>query len=97
MKKKNIKKSKKITFTFLQDVKHDIYYPNVIEIFDTDYNLIKELNIRVDSTDLAIKEVSLRLPTKFDDKQLPSTFIIKINKRSIAGKNALACDEIIFN
>ena len=95
--KKNIKKSKKITFTFLQDVKHDIYYPNVIEIFDTDYNLIKELNIRVDSTDLAIKEVSLRLPTKFDDKQLPSTFIIKINKRSIAGKNALACDEIIFN
>jgi hypothetical protein len=95
--KKHIKESKKITFTFLQDVKHDIYYPNVIEILNANYKLIKKLNIRVDRTDLGIKEVSLRLPIEFDDKQLPSTFIVKINKRSIAGKNALACDEIIFN
>jgi hypothetical protein len=95
--KKHIKESKKITFTFLQDVKHDIYYPNVIEILNANYKLIKKLNIRVDRTDLGIKEISLRLPIEFDDKQLPSTFIVKINKRSIAGKNALACDEIIFN
>jgi hypothetical protein len=95
--KKHIKKSKKITFTFLQDVKHDIYYPNVIEILDTDYKLIKKLNIQVDRTNLAIKEVSLRLPSEFDNKHLPSTFIIKIKKRSIDGKNALACDELIFN
>ena len=95
--KRHIKKSKKITFTFLQDIKHDIYYPNVIEILDSDYKLIKKLNIQVDRTDLATKEVFLRLPAESDYKQLPNTFIIKINKRSIAGKNALACDEIIFN
>jgi len=41
--------------------------------------------------------VSIDLPSKFDDKQLPNIFIVKINKHNISGKNALACDEIIFN
>jgi hypothetical protein len=95
--KKYIKKSKKITFTFLQDIKHDIYYPNVIEILDTDYKLIKKLNILVDRSSLSTKEVTFKIPSKFDDKQLPDTFILKINRRNIRGKNTLACDEIIFN
>ena len=46
---------------------------------------------------LNTKEVTITLPTEFDDEQLPEDFIIKINKRKIVGKNALACDEIIFN
>ena len=95
--KKYIKNSKKITFTFLQDIKHDIYYPNVIEILDTDYKLIKKLNIRFDRSSLATKEVTVKIPSKFDDEQLPDTFILKINRRNIRGKNTLACDEIIFN
>jgi hypothetical protein len=95
--KRFINKSSKITFSFLQDTKHNIYYPSVIEILDTDYKLIKRLKLSTDITKLATKEVSINLPTKFDDEQLPKVFIVKINKRKRAGKNALACDEIIFN
>jgi hypothetical protein len=95
--RKFINKSKKITFSFLQDRKHAIYYPSVIEILDTDYKLIKKIKLPIDRTNLATKEVSIKLPTKFDDEQLPEIFIVKINKGNIAGKNALACDEIIFN
>ncbi len=95
--KKYINKSKKITFSFLQDTKHAIYYPSIIEILDTDYKLIKRLKLPTDIENLATKEVSINLPTEFDDEQLPKVFIVKINKRKRAGKNALACDEIIFN
>ena len=95
--KKHIKGSKKITFSFLQDTKHAIYYPSVIEILDTNYKLIKKLNPLVDKTDLATKEMSINLPSKFDDEQLPDTFIVKISRSNVDGKNALACDEIIFN
>ncbi|MDG2435942.1 MAG: hypothetical protein P8L89_02455 [Polaribacter sp.] len=51
----------------------------------------------VDKTDLATKEMSINLPSKFDDEQLPDTFIVKISRSNVDGKNALACDEIIFN
>ena len=95
--KQHISKSKKITFSFLQDVKRKIYYPSSIEIFDKNYKLVKRLNLTKDNSTLQIKEVSIGLPTKFDDEQLPNTFIVKINKHNINGKNALACDEIIFN
>jgi hypothetical protein len=95
--KKHIKKSKKITFSFLQNIKHAIYYPSVIEILDINYNLIKQISIPINKASLAKKEVSINLPSKFDDKQLPNIFIVKINKHNISGKNALACDEIIFN
>ena len=95
--KKEIAESKKITFSFLQDTKHHIYYPSTIEILDKDLNVIKEHNLSLDSVLLNTKEVTIILPTEFDDEQLPEDFIIKINKRKIVGKNALACDEIIFN
>lgn len=95
--KAGISKSKKITFSFLQDVKHHIYYPDVIEILDTNNNIIKKLKVKKDDSNLDIKEVSIELPTKFDDEQLSDSFIIKVKKQNIGGKNALACDEIIFN
>ena len=95
--KKHISESKKITFSFLQDIEHKIYYPTSIEILDENYKLIKKTKISSISNSLESKEISIKLPTKFDDKQLPNTFIVKVNKRKIEGKNALACDEIIFN
>ena len=95
--KEQIKKSKKITLSFLQDTKHAIYYPSVIEILDTDFKVIKKLNIALDNTNLATREISLDLPTPFDDERLPDTFILKITRSITEGKNALACDEIIFN
>jgi hypothetical protein len=95
--KEQIKQSKKITFSFLQDTKHSIFYPSVIEILDTNYKIVKKLTLPLDNTELATKEVSIDLPTKFDDEQLPNTFIVKISKSITTGKNALACDEVIFN
>lgn len=95
--KKFIEVSRKITFSFLQDTKHSIYYPSSIEILDLDHNLIKTLKLPLDKTSLATKEVSIILPTQFERKQLSNIFIVKINKNKFKGKNALACDEIIFN
>jgi hypothetical protein len=95
--KKFIELSRKITFSFLQDTKHSIYYPSSIEILDSDNKLIKTLKLPLDETSLATKEISISLPTQFTKKQLPDIFIVKINRNNIKGKNALACDEIIFN
>jgi hypothetical protein len=95
--KSQIKPSKKITFSFLQDTKHSIFYPSVIEILNTDYKLITKFKLPFDEEELARKEISLDLPTQFDDEQLPDTFIIKITRSTKTGKNALAADEIIFN
>ncbi|WP_435800382.1 DUF4838 domain-containing protein [Polaribacter sp.] len=95
--KKDISKSKKMIFSFLQDTKHAIYYPSSIEILDTNYKLIKKINLPPDKSNLETKEVSLTLPTEFDKEQLPKKFIVKVNKLNIVSKNALACDEIIFN
>ena len=95
--KKHISESKKITFSFLQDIKHKIYYPSSIEILDENYKVIKKLKINPVFNVLESKEISIKLPTQFDDKQLPNNFIIKVNKQITEGKNALACDEIIFN
>ena len=95
--KKFIEQSRKITFSFLQDTKHSIYYPSSIEILDLNSNIIKTLKLPADKTSLATKEISIALPTEFDKKQLSDIFILKINKNNIKGKNALACDEIIFN
>ena len=95
--KKFIELSRKITLSFLQDTKHSIYYPSSIEILDSDNNLIKTLKLPLDETSLATKEISISLPTQFGKKQLPDIFIVKINRNNIKGKNALACDEIIFN
>jgi hypothetical protein len=95
--KEQIKQSKKITVSFLQDIKHSIFYPSAIGILDTNYNLIKNIQLPLDQEILGTKEVSIDLPTQFDDEQLPKTFILMIKKHNIVGKNALACDEIIFN
>ncbi|APZ46805.1 hypothetical protein BW723_11145 [Polaribacter reichenbachii] len=95
--KAGVSESKKITFSFLQDVKHHIYYPGSIEILDNNKQIIKKIKLKSDDSNLDTKEVSIELPTKFDDKQLPDSFIVKVKKRNIGGKNALACDEIIFN
>ena len=95
--KKHIAKSKKIIFSFLQDTKHKIYYPSSIEIMDKNYKVIKKLKINSVTNALESKEISIELPKKFDDKQLPNNFIVRINKHIMNGKNALACDEIIFN
>lgn len=95
--KKGIAKANKITFSFLQDIKHHIYYPSTIEILDTDLKLIKKLQIQPDKRQLDIKEISIQLPKKLDDIQLPDAFVIKVTKNKKTGKNAIACDEIIFN
>ncbi|WP_397446353.1 DUF4838 domain-containing protein [Polaribacter sp. R77954] len=95
--KKGIAKSEKITFSFLQDTKHNIYYPSTIEILDTNYKVIKAIEIQPSQKLLDTKETSIELPKKLDDIQLPDSFIIKIKKHSTTGKNAMACDEIIFN
>ena len=97
IKKEDIKNAKKITFSFLQDIKHKIYYPQTIEILDLNFKNIKKLNLTNDKTMLGTKEVTINLPTEFDNEQLPDNFIIKIGKLKLKGKNALACDEIIFN
>ena len=48
--KLQITKSKQITFSFLQDSKHHIFYPSSIEILDTDFKLIKKHNLIPDNT-----------------------------------------------
>lgn len=95
--KKGVEKADKITFSFLQDSKHHIYYPSSIEILDPDFKTIKKIEVQSDINQLDIKEISIMLPKKLDDIQLPDAFIIKVNKHKKTGKNALACDEIIFN
>ena len=95
--KKHISQSSKITFSFLQDIKHKIYYPSSIEILDENKKLIKKLNINSISGLLESKEISIKLPSAYEDIQLPETFLVKVNKQKIKGKNAIACDEIIFN
>ncbi|MDG1396884.1 MAG: DUF4838 domain-containing protein [Polaribacter sp.] len=95
--KKGLEKAEKITFSFLQDTKHHIYYPNSIEILDLKYKVIKKLKLQTSDKLLETKEISIDLPAKMDDKQLPENFIVRVSKRVINGKNALACDEIIFN
>ena len=64
---------------------------------DEDYKIIKRIKLKTDTTVLDTKEVSIDLPSEFDNKQLSNSFIIKVIKPTIAGKNTLACDEIIFN
>ncbi|OIP47123.1 MAG: hypothetical protein AUK46_06360 [Flavobacteriaceae bacterium CG2_30_31_66] len=95
--KSAISKSKKITFSFLQDKKHKIYYPSLIEILDMNNKSIKKISITSDEDLLNTKEVSIDLPTDFDNLQLPEYFKISIKRADVSGKNSLACDEIIFN
>ncbi|WP_439131619.1 DUF4838 domain-containing protein [Polaribacter sp.] len=95
--KEGIAKAEKITFSFLQDLKHNIYYPSAIEILDTDYKVIKKLKLLPSTIPIETRETSIELPKALDDVQLPNHFLIKIHKHSTKGKNAMACDEIIFN
>ena len=95
--KKEIAKSTKITMSFLQDVKHDIFYPSVISILTTKNKVIKKYTVPIDKDFLNTKEITIDLPTKLDDEALSETFILKIEKQTVSGKNALACDEIIFH
>ena len=95
--RKYIEKSTKITMSFLQDAKHNIFYPSEIKILDEDEKLIKKLVVPLETTMLNTREITVNLPTKLDDKELPKTFILKIEKQKVKGKNALACDEIIFH
>ena len=95
--KAGIVKAEKITFSFLQDTKHKIYYPSAIEILDTNYKVIKKIKLQPKTINLETREISIELPKKLDDIQLPDSFIIKVTKNTTNGKNALACDEIMFN
>ncbi|MFY9242665.1 MAG: DUF4838 domain-containing protein [Polaribacter sp.] len=94
---KEIKGSDKITFSFLQDTKHNIYYPGSIEIVNSQNKIVRKIELSPETQKLTTKEVTIKLPTEFDDNQLSQEFIVRIKKQSIAGKNAIACDEIIFN
>ena len=95
--RKNIEKSTKITFSFLQDTKHRIFYPSSIEILDKKNKKLKKITLKKDNSKLDTKEITIDLPSKFDRNQLSENFFIKINRAEIEGKNAMACDEIIFN
>ena len=95
--KNNIVDAKKISISFLQDTRHAIYHPSSIEILDTDYKLIKKINLKFKQDKLALKEVTIELPNEYDQIPLPETFILKIKKQKVNGKNLLACDEIIFH
>nr|WP_298993709.1 DUF4838 domain-containing protein [uncultured Polaribacter sp.] len=95
--RKNIEKSTKITFSFLQDTKHRIFYPSSIEILDKKNKKLKKITLKKDNSKLDTKEITIDLPSKFDRNQLSESFFIKINRAEIEGKNAMACDEIIFN
>ena len=95
--KSEISKSSKITFSFLQDLKHKIYYPSVIEILNNKEKVIKKLKLNLYQDKLATKEITIDLPNKYDSNQLTDTFYIKIHRSKNEGKNAMACDEIIFN
>jgi hypothetical protein len=95
--KSSVSKAKKITFSFLQDKKHKIYYPSFIEIVDLNNKLIKKISVTANEDVLNTKEISIDLPTEYDNLQLPEYFKIVIKRAEISGKNALACDEVIFN
>ncbi|WP_105045166.1 DUF4838 domain-containing protein [Polaribacter gangjinensis] len=95
--KSSISKAKKITFSFLQDKKHKIYYPSFIEIVDMNNKLLKKISVPTSEDVLNTKEISIDLPSDYDKLPLPEYFKIVIKRAEISGKNALACDEVIFN
>ena len=95
--KKGLTKSSKITFSFLQDRKHKIYYPSLIEILNKNKKVIKKLRLKPDNSQLASKEITIDLPNRFDREKLSEDFYLKIYRSKNEGKNAMACDEIIFN
>lgn len=95
--KRHISESKQITFSFLQDTKHAIFFPASIAIYNLKGQIIKRINLINDSTKIATKEVTISLPTALSPEQLPDSFIMKVTRQPISGKNAMACDEIIFN
>jgi hypothetical protein len=95
--KSSISKAKRITFSFLQDKKHKIYYPSFIELVDMNNKLLKKISVPANEDLLNTKEISIDLPSDYDKLPLPEYFKIVIKRAEISGKNALACDEIIFN
>lgn len=97
LKKDDIKESKQITFSFLQDTKHGIYFPYRIRLKDTENNTITSLMLPRNDKKITKKELIVTLPTRYDVEQLSDKFIIIIEKNNKRGKNTLAVDEIIFN
>lgn len=97
IKKEDIIGSNKVIFSFLQDLKHSIYFPDAIKITDANNTLITSLTLLDDESALLKKEIIVALPNKYDDVDLPDEFIITIYRNKKTGKNALACDEVIFN
>ncbi len=95
--KSGISNAKRITFSFLQDKKHKIYYPSFVEIVDMNNKLLKKISIPANEDALNTKEISIDLPSDYDKNPLPEYFKIVIKRAEISGKNALACDEVIFN
>jgi len=97
VKKTDIEESKQITFSFLQDTKHGIYFPYRIRLKGTKNNTIKSFMLPRNDEKLTKKEFILNLPTRYDNEQLSDEFLIIIEKNNKRGKNTLAVDEIIFN
>ena len=97
MKKADIKASEQITFSFLQDVKHKIFFPKTITIKDTKKNIIKVLDVLRTEETLNKKEFIVTLQIPYDDEQLTDEFIIIIEKKNNRDKNTLVIDEINFN
>ncbi|MGC6284995.1 MAG: hypothetical protein ACON4X_05005 [Polaribacter sp.] len=97
LKKDDIKESKQITFSFLQDTKHGIYFPYRIRLKYTENNTITSLMLPRNDEKITKKELIVTLPTRYDVEQLSDEFIIIIEKNNKRGKNTLAVDKIIFN
>lgn len=93
----SIGEAKQVSISFLQDLKHKIYYPSSIEIWNEKKETIRKVEINASDDVLNINEISVDLPLRNNQINSSNFFYLKISRSTNSGKNLLACDEIIFN
>lgn len=82
--------SNNLEINFLSDTKHQIYLPKKIQIFNTDNNIIKEIDLtdKQENTECYIETILLSLPVENDK----NSYIFKF----INNHKSIAIDEIRF-
>lgn len=88
-----LEKSKMMRMQFLFDAKHKIYPPEKITIFIGEHTYEQVVSQRNLPEKVGVVEVKVPIKVKPEDKKL----IIEVKKQARYNKNAMACDEIIFN
>jgi hypothetical protein len=87
---KDLRTTRTINFSFLNDKQHHIYLPGSVTVSVGDRKFEKKVS--PSDKDLAILTVNIPVEIREND----STIVIEITKQAKEGKSLIACDEIIF-